>query len=137
MTVRVYLVNAGTHPDDRIVLRSKTSYAEGVVLERGERLSIEHATEVSYDIDRHGSGEDCRQHEAFALCVEGPGAARVRADFNPSGSNRVARIKTLAAAFINEVAAAGGEPRLAALAMTSAEEAAMWGVKAVTGPSPE
>jgi len=132
MSVRVELVNAGNHPDDRIVLRSKTSYVDGVVLERGERLALEHGTELSYDVDRHGSGEACREHEAFAICVEGPGAARVRADFNPSGSGAVGRIKTLAAALINEIAASGGDPRLAALAMTSVEEGAMWGVKAAT-----
>ena len=131
MTVRVEIINAGNHPDDRIILRSPTSYVEGVVLERGESLPLQHATPVSYDVDRHGSGEACR---AVAICVEGPGAARVRADFNPSGSDHVARIKALAAAFINEVAAAGGDGRLGALAMTTAEEAAMWAVKAATAP---
>ena len=68
------------------------------------------------------------------------GAKRVGIGFNPSGDNTVSQIKRLAADFIDGVNAiepsAFEEPaevgRLKALAMTHAEDAAMWGVKAAT-----
>lgn len=67
------------------------------------------------------------------------GQMRVGVAFNPSGSERVAAIKTAAAAFIDLVdalpgeGASGGEiARLKALAMTDIEAAAMWAVKAAT-----
>ena len=62
------------------------------------------------------------------------GAQRVRLDFNPSSDATVARIKRAGAALIDAVNDEPGDPRLKALAMTAAEEAAMWGVKAVTTP---
>lgn len=67
------------------------------------------------------------------------GEYRVGVSFNPSALTAVDEIKTLAAALIDRVALipdhSGGEvPRLKALAMTAAEDAAMWGVKAATKP---
>ena len=65
------------------------------------------------------------------------GAERVRLDFNPGASGAVARIKRAGAALIDAIDAEPGDPRLKALAMTAAEEASMWGAKAVTGtPEP-
>ena len=62
------------------------------------------------------------------------GAQRVRFDFNPRSNTAVDRIKRAGAALIDAVNDEPGDPRLKALAMTAAEEAAMWGVKAVTTP---
>lgn len=81
------------------------------------------------------------------------GEYRVGITFNPSGSGDVHRLKTLAAAFIDAIngvddGALPGESmdehrsherineirRLKALAMTAAEDAAMWAVKAATKP---
>ena len=61
------------------------------------------------------------------------GAARVREDFNPSADNMVTKLKRYTADLIDlcedlkEL-----DPRLAALAQTAYEEAAMWAVKAAT-----
>ncbi|KAA9133473.1 hypothetical protein F3N42_03735 [Marinihelvus fidelis] len=69
------------------------------------------------------------------------GEKRVRINFNVTENNDIDRLKILAANFIDEVARVTRDskdievPRLAALAMTKAEEAAMWAVKAVTAPS--
>jgi len=62
------------------------------------------------------------------------GADRVRQDFNPSGDDLVARLKGYTAALIDlcEQELKPLEPRLAALAQTAYEEAAMWAVKAAT-----
>ena len=64
------------------------------------------------------------------------GAYRVGADSNPSSSPAVARVKEAAAALIDRLHAIptthGEARRLQALAMTAAEEAALWGVKAAT-----
>jgi len=64
------------------------------------------------------------------------GEERVGVSFNPSGNPQVNDIKGTAAILINMIKAVpGGHPeieRLKALAMTAAEEAAMWGVKAAT-----
>ena len=65
------------------------------------------------------------------------GAQRVRLDFNPSSDTAVDRIKRAGAALIDAVDDEPGDSRLKALAMTAAEEGAMWGVKAVTAPPPE
>lgn len=82
------------------------------------------------------------------------GANRVRTNFNPSALSPIDELKRMAAAFIdkmealkNDVASlyydqdpavyrqeAGECLRLIALAQTAAEEAAMWGVKALTDP---
>ena len=62
------------------------------------------------------------------------GAQRVRLDFNPSSNTAVDRIKRAGAAFIDAINGETGDPRCKALAMTAAEEAAMWGVAAVTAP---
>lgn len=61
------------------------------------------------------------------------GSDRVRLSFNPSNDNSVDRVKSLSADLIDlcedhkEL-----DPRLAALAQTAYEEAAMWAVKLVT-----
>lgn len=70
-----------------------------------------------------------------AVPISDKAARQVRMGFNPSQSPRVDAIKALAAALISECQLAGLEAdagREAALAMTAAEEAAMWGVKAAT-----
>ncbi|HAW49167.1 MAG TPA: hypothetical protein DCX34_18370 [Roseovarius sp.] len=74
------------------------------------------------------------------------GEYRVGVSFNPSSDPDVDKIKALAAALIDAIeavddggnrgAASGEVRRLKALAMTAAEEAAMWGVKAATKPEP-
>lgn len=61
------------------------------------------------------------------------GEQRVRTDFNVSGSSVVDDLKEKSAALINlceELKAKDG--RLASLAQTAYEEAAMWAVKAAT-----
>lgn len=61
------------------------------------------------------------------------GELRVRTEFNPSQNDAVSQIKQKTAELINlceELKAKDG--RLASLAQTSFEEAAMWAVKAAT-----
>lgn len=61
------------------------------------------------------------------------GEQRVRTSFNPSQTDTVAQIKQITAGLINlceELKAKDG--RLASLAQTAYEEAAMWAVKAAT-----
>jgi hypothetical protein len=61
------------------------------------------------------------------------GAERVRESFNPSKDNMVDKIKRYTADLIDlceDLKAL--EPRLAAMAQTAYEEAAMWAVKAAT-----
>lgn len=61
------------------------------------------------------------------------GEQRVRTSFNPSENDLVSQIKQKSAELINiceELKAKDG--RLASLAQTSYEEAAMWAVKAAT-----
>jgi hypothetical protein len=61
------------------------------------------------------------------------GAQRVRESFNPSGDVMVDKIKRYTADLIDLcVELNDKDPRLAALAMTAYEEAAMWAVKAAT-----
>jgi hypothetical protein len=61
------------------------------------------------------------------------GAQRVREDFNPSGDTVVNKIKRYTADLIDLCEDLKQlDPRLAALAQTSYEEAAMWAVKAAT-----
>lgn len=66
------------------------------------------------------------------------GEYRVGIDFNPSANPQVTDLKAKAAAFIDAVDAlnvvgVGFEAvRLKTLAMTTAEDAAMWAVKAAT-----
>jgi hypothetical protein len=66
------------------------------------------------------------------------GEQRVRVSFNPSGDNIVDKIKRLSADLIDLCEGLkDNDPRLAALAQTAYEEAAMWAVKAATtSPSP-
>jgi len=61
------------------------------------------------------------------------GAQRVRESFNPSKDNMVDKIKRYTADLIDLCEDLKHlEPRLASLAQTSYEEAAMWAVKAAT-----
>ena len=61
------------------------------------------------------------------------GAQRVRESFNPSKDNMVDKIKRYTADLIDLCEDLKHlDPRLAALAQTSYEEAAMWAVKAAT-----
>lgn len=71
------------------------------------------------------------------------GEKRVRTGFNPSNENYVDELKHQAAKFIDAINEAAPNPeftdetvrewmRLKALAMTAAEEAALWAVKAAT-----
>jgi hypothetical protein len=61
------------------------------------------------------------------------GADRVRQSFNPSGNDLVDNIKEQTAELIDLVEEVKGyDPRLAALAQTAYEEAAMWAVKLAT-----
>lgn len=130
MTVRAVLLNCGNHPDDAISVT--VNGAPGKTIQRGEYLGIQDGDLVSFESKHHGSGEACRQHAPAALMAEGPGAGLVRTTFNPSNSEAVVRIKTLAAALINEIEAAEGDGRNKSLAKTAIEEGTMWGVKAVT-----
>lgn len=61
------------------------------------------------------------------------GEQRVRTDFNVSGSDIVAQIKAKSAELINLCEGLKAKDgRLASLAQTAYEEAAMWAVKAAT-----
>jgi len=61
------------------------------------------------------------------------GANRVRESFNPSGNVMVDKIKRYTADLIDLCEELKNkDPRLAALAQTAYEEAAMWAVKAAT-----
>lgn len=61
------------------------------------------------------------------------GEQRVRTNFNTSGSSEVDEIKKKAADLINICEELKSkDPRLAAMAQTAFEEAAMWAVKAAT-----
>ena len=64
------------------------------------------------------------------------GDIRVRRDFNPSSNQDVELIKMGTAKLIDFCESLKKkDPRLAALAQTAYEEAAMWAVKAATTPS--
>ena len=61
------------------------------------------------------------------------GEERVRTTFNPSNDDVVSQIKQKTADLINLVEQVKPlNPRLASLAQTAYEEAAMWGVKCAT-----
>lgn len=61
------------------------------------------------------------------------GEARVRTQFNPGANNVVEVLKQKSAELIDLCETLKGkEPRLASLAQTAYEEAAMWAVKAAT-----
>lgn len=61
------------------------------------------------------------------------GELRVRIGFNPSSDSLVDRVKKLSADLIDLCEEhKAPDPRLAALAQTAYEEAAMWAVKLVT-----
>lgn len=69
------------------------------------------------------------------------GEYRVGITFNPGGNEMVDKLKRAAADFIDLVETIKSDVpeanRLKALAMTHAEDAAMWAVKAATKPSME
>ena len=130
MTVRLQVINVGNHPDD--VVRLKRGDGRIYSLERGESVDFNKGGRFDHLDSIHGSGEECRTHEAMALCRDGPGDKIIRATFNPSGSSGVDRLKALAAALINEIDVQSKDGRLSALARTAAEEAAMWAVKSAT-----
>lgn len=66
------------------------------------------------------------------------GETRVRTSFNVGDNSDVDRIKKASAELINSVEEfKHRDPRLAALAQTAYEEAAMWAVKLVTTPAPD
>lgn len=61
------------------------------------------------------------------------GEIRVRTEFNPSQTDEVAQIKQKTAELINMCESLKEkDPRLASIAQTIYEEAAMWAVKAAT-----
>jgi len=61
------------------------------------------------------------------------GSDRVRESFNPSGDNMIDKLKRYTADLIDLCEDLKHlDPRLAALAQTAYEEAAMWAVKAAT-----
>jgi len=61
------------------------------------------------------------------------GEVRVRTDFNPANDSVVDQIKQKTAELINLVESVKGKDgRLASLAQTTYEEAAMWAVKCAT-----
>lgn len=64
------------------------------------------------------------------------GEDRVRIKFNPSDDSLVNKIKQKSAELIDLCEELKGkDPRLAALAQTHYEDAAMWAVKAATAPT--
>jgi hypothetical protein len=66
------------------------------------------------------------------------GEKRVRTQFNPSDSSFVSQLKQRSADLINICEELKSkDPRLASLAQTAYEEAAMWAVKAATAQSNE
>ena len=76
--------------------------------------------------------------KTIEIAVSDTAAKAVELDFNPTGHPQAAKLKTLAAAFITECetirdGAGAISARRAALAITDAEAAAMWGVKAIYG----
>jgi hypothetical protein len=81
--------------------------------------------------DRHHPGHSAAFRED--LMAKSIGAERVRASFNPSDKSRVSEIKQATARLIDICEENKDlDPRLAALAQTAYEEAAMWAVKLVT-----
>lgn len=67
------------------------------------------------------------------LNTQSLGEKRVRASFNPTADSLVDNIKFATADLINLCESLKDkDPRLAALAQTTYEEAAMWAVKAAT-----
>lgn len=81
--------------------------------------------------------ENSMENEAADLRKMTKGEAMVRMDFNPGANQAVAEIKANAANLIDLIETHKNlDPRLACLAQTAIEEAAMWGVKLVTTPAP-
>ncbi len=71
------------------------------------------------------------ENETLRVWVTQAALDQVCAQFNPSGSTAVDRIKLLAAALLSEVKLTGPS-RETSLAETNIEQGAMWAVKAAT-----
>ena len=135
MTVTTSIINHGNHPKDTVTIegtRAHSGEKYTVDLQHGKSLNLFTGDQYKITHNEHGSGAECRTHKAVALQSEGPGAAVVRTDFNPSEMGDVDSIKVLAAGLINVIDAKGKDSRLAALAQTAIEEGAMWAVKSLT-----
>ena len=137
MSVSVAILNTGNHPDDEICVMAADTGAGHVTLMAGDSVVMKEDLEYSFRVLYHGSGDQCRTHEAMAIMTDGPGAELVRlehtgADRDAVHGATIREFKKLQAAFINLLHVQGGDPRCTALAKTAAEEAAMWAEKAVT-----
>lgn len=133
MTVKVMLLNCGNHADDLVKVLSLGQHVTN--LQRGEAVELAEKIDYSFGVIEHGGDETCREHDAMAVISEGPGIKLVRSSFNPSEFCAVDRIKTLAAALINEIdALPTDDHRVKAVAKTEVEGAAQWAVKAATAP---
>ena len=135
MTVQASILNHGNHPDDTVTIegiREHSGERYTVNLLHGKSLSLDMGDQYKIIFNQHGSGVECRTHTAVALQKEGPGAALVRADFNPSEMGDIDSIKVLAAGLINAIETKGKDSRLTALAKTAIEVGAMWAVKSLT-----
>ena len=137
MTAKLALMNIGNHPDDEVTFVSGSGE---VTLKQGEHTAFDVRDDDWFGLKmlrvRHAGGSECRETIPMLLTKEGPGGDLVRADFNPSENDRVARLKQIAGALINECEVVREENpnagRHASLAITAVEEAAMWAVKAAT-----
>ncbi|WP_420010956.1 DUF7681 family protein [Tateyamaria sp.] len=137
MTATLALMNIGNHPDDEVTF---VSGSDEFTLRRGEHTAYGVRVDDGFSFNvrqvRHADGSECRETIPMLLTKEGPGGDLVRADFNPSENDRVARLKQIAGALINECDVVREEnpnaARHVSLAITAVEEAAMWAVKAAT-----
>lgn len=142
MTVSTAIINVGNHPGDvvEIVSTDWNNEQHSTTLKRGEYMMLTEKTEYNLGRMSHGSGDQCRGHVPSVLMIEGPGNEIVRTDFNPSNTNPVARLKTLYAAIINEIQALENigydVAGLKVMAKRTAEDSAMWAVKAATADKP-
>ena len=107
-------------------------------LKVGESVTIHKGDTVVFQ-DELTKGAFHGERGAFAASIDGPGIEMAGGSFNasqytndPSQSCKEDRIKTIAAALINEIDEIGLNKRLKSLGITAAETSAMWGVKAQT-----
>ena len=131
MTVKTSIINHGNHPEDLIWVVWNDGKNRRQLI-RGESIGIGDNIEYHIRTINHGSGKLCRNHDAMAIPADGVGRGIVRTDFNPEKLDGVARIKTLAAALINEIDTHQKDARLCDRARDAVEDAAMLGVKAAT-----
>ena len=135
MTVQTSIINHGNHPKDTVTIEITDGHSgvkESIDLPHGKSMFMHASEQYKITHNEHGSGAECRSHKAVALQSEGPGAALVRTDFNPSEMGDIDSIKVLAAGLINVIDAKGKDSRLTALAKTAIEDGAMWAVKSLT-----